>query len=464
MYRIIIKSLIIALFVFIIGLPLVLMTLGLTENGSLSYEQTFTLEAPTVERVLSGEFRDSFENWLSHSYPFRRDVLLAYNQLEYAVEAFGSGGFADVADVPAEDTGAVTDVLQSEAVTTEEIPEETPYLDTNPMYADVNRKRYERVLTELSGYKGTNTVIIGKSGYLYENGYINEYYGYSKMYREVTRERIIEQVERFEYIQDELAKRGIAFIFVITPSKASQYSEAIPDWYKKQNVAPDDYVRPYTYLVEELKNSTVNYIDSASLYVEAGLQETFPKTGTHWNKLASFETMKAILRSYVEQTGEDIILLDAAKVIATKDPPGYGNPEKDIYGAVYSAIPSSINIVDDEYYQPDVYVLNPDEQNKINVFLQGGSFAHDFTYYFEHYGIASRITRVYYNQLKMTDNQWRNTLKRTDYIVMECNEQFVRSLGGNAPYWAADKAGYDIGYDIIQSLYDYLKAHEGDMQ
>ena len=145
--------------------------------------------------------------------------------------------------------------------------------------------------------------------------------------------------------------------------------------------------------------------------------------------------MKAILRSYVRtDPARTSYFSDAGESIATKDPPGYANPEKDIYGAVYSAIPSSINIVDDEYYQPDVYVLNPDEQNKINVFLQGGSFAHDFTYYFEHYGIASRITRVYYNQLKMTDNQWRNTLKRTDYIVMECNEQFVRLAGRR--YWA----------------------------
>ena len=113
------------------------------------------------------------------------------------------------------------------------------------------------------------------------------------------------------------------------------------------------------------------------------------------------------------------------------------------------------------YYQPDIYVVDPDEDNQIEVFLQGGSFAHDINYYFDHYFISSGITRVYYNQTKMTDGLWRRVLKSADYIVMECNEQFVRSLGGDAPVWSNDKKGYDIGYDIIQSLYDYLKAQEG---
>ena len=207
------------------------------------------------------------------SWPLRSTLILAYNQFVYDLENIGAApdlGGVDVLD----NTPAETDD------TTEEVPQGPEILEFNPLYAEINRLRMEQEMIEPTGYKGTDQVIIGKSGYLYENGYINEYLGYSKMYREVTRETIDDQVRKLEYIQEKLAERGTAFVLLITPSKASQYPDAIPDWYKAANTAPEDYVRPYTMLIERLADSTVSYVDCASLYKEIGLQDTFPKTAS----------------------------------------------------------------------------------------------------------------------------------------------------------------------------------------
>ena len=385
--------------------------------------------------------------------PLRSDIMFIYNRITGTeIQPY---------------TASETEVPRTEQPETE--PEEPVIIwdDSNPMYAEINRLRAVREMVEPTGFRGAPTVIIGKSGYLYENGYINEYLGYSEMYREVTRERVEQQVEMLEYIAKRLAEEGHAFVFVLTPSKASQYPDAIPDWYKDQNDTPDGYIRPYNYLIEALADSEVPYIDSASLYAEIGLQETFPKTGTHWNKPAAYETSREILAEYERQTGIEIRRLAADKLVSAETPPGYGNPEQDILGFVISGIKRSELILDDLYYWPDVYVENDDCKNRISILLQGGSFAHDFSTYYSAYGVASRITRLYYNGFP-NDNlnairnpsRWQALLKNIDYVIFECNEQFVRSLGGNSPDWSRDKPGYEIGPDCYESLYNYLKSIE----
>lgn len=467
-FRTVLHILTMAVFLFILFLPAVLMLFGAASDGSLSYESKVALEAPSPDTYFSGSFQDGFEDWLSRSYPFRIDVILIYNQLKYDIENIGAlslpaADTAPPAGTDAAGTGAETDVPAE----TEPDDRHIVLDDSNPLYAEINRIRIEEEMIEPTGFKGSPTVIVGKSGYLYENGYINEYLGYSDMYREVTEDRMKKQVEMLEYIANRLRDDGKAFVFVLTPSKASQYPDAIPDWYKKQNKTPDDYVRPYDLLLKYLADSEVPYIDSAALYKEVGLQNTFPKTGTHWNKPAAYETMRAIIAEYEKQSGTEIKRLAADRILSSKNPPGFGNPEQDIYGIVYNAVGRSESIVDDRYWWPDVYVENPDCKTKIKILLQGGSFAHDFTHYFSAFKIASKITRMYYNSFPneklnaiKDPSRWERLLDGIDYVIFECNEQFVRSMGGNAPYWAADKRGYEIGPDCYMSLYYYLQSTE----
>ncbi len=450
------------IFVFLVFLPITLLAATGRTSSPLSFESAAQMPEATWKNYLDGKLTGGFQDWFSKSWPLRSTLVLAYNQFVYDVENLGASDVFEDVEEPVDTTPAET---SGSGETQEPQPQEGPeILEFNPMYAEINRLRMEQEMIEPTGYKGTDQVIIGKSGYLYENGYINEYLGYSRMYRQVTRETIDEQVRMLEYIQEKLAERGTAFVLVFTPSKASQYPDAIPDWYKAANSAPENYVRPYTMMIERLKESTVNYVDSATVYREVGLQDTFPKTGIHWNKLAAFETMKAIIASFEKQTGRTIRHLAADTVKKSKNPPGFGNPEQDIFGLVYSSRPNAKKIVDDYYYWPDVYVENEGAE-RINIFIQGGSFTHDFNTYFPMFKISRKLRSVYYNNDPKlfasdatVDKQWNNYLSNTDLVIFECNEQFVRGFGGNAPRWAqADKIGYDIGPRIYESLYNYLQ-------
>jgi len=466
--KLISDAVIFAVFIFIIFMPVILLAVTGQASSPLSYESEAVFPEVSLDSYLEGTLTSGIQDWISKSWPLRSTLVLAYNQMIYDIDTFGATASPPKVTVLDSETEETTTIEAAVTEITE--PQPAPYSDFNPLYAEVNRIQYEEELIESDGYRGTAQVVIGKSGVLYENGYINEYFGYSKMYREVEESTINDQVEKLEYIQAQLKKRGIAFVLVFSPSKGADYADAVPEWYKAMYVEYSDYVRPYTMMINRLENSTVNYINSSALYKEVGLDVTFPKTGIHWNKLASFETVKAMIASYEEQTGETIRHITADKLIHSKNPPGYGNPEQDIFGLVYSTMPNADKIVDTNYYWPDIYVENDDCTNKINVFIQGGSFTGDFTTYLPMFGITDRIRSVYYNQdnelygrdTDKIDARWDRHLRDCDYVIFECNEQFVRGFGGNAPQWAhADVTGYPIGHRVYESLYEYLLRNEG---
>ena len=104
--------------------------------------------------------------------------------------------------------------------------------------------RREEPPAEPGGYRGTDQVVIGGNGYLYENGYINEYLGFSKKYSETTDADLLERAVSLKAVQDALAARGIAFCVVFTPSKAASLPQYIPEWYTARYAAAPDYIRP----------------------------------------------------------------------------------------------------------------------------------------------------------------------------------------------------------------------------
>ena len=459
---------IILLFMALILTPAVLLITTGEDKTVLDGEKQHTAPAFALSDFLSAQFQNDFELWFSTKYPLRGNFVTAYRQLQFDSDNIGFNvSMLFVPSVKDEETAAET-TAPAETVEGEETAAPEPaYSDFNPLYAHINKMLYERTAKELSGYKGTDQVVIGKSGYCYENGYINELYGYSPKYRDCTDEYLKERADKLDFIQEELARRGIAFTVIITPSKASEYEQYIPDWYKAQNTEPDGYVRPVTRLLTMLDERNVNVIDCASYYDEIGLDETFPLTGIHWNKPAAYEATRALMTSYEEQTGTTVRNILAAKINRGRTPPGFGNGETDIFNIAYSGLSTASAITDDVYYWPEITVEN-EEADKINILIQGGSFCWDFNYYMETYGLTRRLHRFYYNgwsgnpsgdPFQRGDDAWETALKSIDYVVFECNEQFVCMMGTNAPRWgAADKEplGYN-GNDVYESLYNYLK-------
>lgn len=324
------------------------------------------------------------------------------------------------------------------------------FVSDRPCYA-----MNEEVLVDPYGYKGTDTVIVGKNGCLFINAYINEYFGLTQQYRLCTDEQLLERVKVLREMQDILLRRNKAMVVVITPSKVSFMKDYVPDWYLKQYSIQSAYIRPYYRFKKFLKDQGVNFLDSQDIFREAGLQNVFPKTSIHWNKLASFEVFKKIIAEYERQSGQTIPHVLANDVLVSKAPPGFGNDEMDIYDLAYSAVDKTGSIVDELYYSPDVFLEVTPDAVRPNVLLQGGSFRDDFVYYFTKYEVGSVFCNYNYNYIDKSDDL-RAEFEKADFIVLEINEQFVHNMGGLIPSFAQDHLVRENNHNIIDLMYNSL--------
>ena len=313
-------------------------------------------------------------------------------------------------------------------------------------------------LIEPDGFLGTDAVIVGKDGYLYEPWYINEYLGYDYAYVYTDDEELTRRVMILKFIQEELEKRGIAFCVAISASKASSMPQFIPEFYTDARYTlDDDYVRPYVRFVKMLGEKGIYHIDSQSLFRSIGLTNTFPKTGTHWNKLASFEATKAVMAEIDRQTGRNIEKLVFDEIAAKNTPAPFYPNEQDIFNIGYSGNRQEMRyaITDDFYYWPEVYLEHDGNGDRLgHTIIQGGSFSHDFVYYFRDKKIATSVTAYYYNNDGKVDVDWAKEIGRAEFVLFEVNEQHVYNMGGGVPG--------DSSTNIIDSLYFWLAGNPVD--
>jgi len=438
-----------ALFACIIAAPMILLFIIGEAKHDLEGETDHAFPAFNIGEFFNGTYQINFENWFSTKYPLRPEIVEIYGIIDAGKDSINLNFLRDFTPI----------LIDREEISVTELLTEEEIIIIEPRFPEYNLPKEE--LRDPDGYRGTDHVIIGKNGALYENGYINEYLGYAPKYVNVTDEDIISRVETLKYIQDALAKRGVAFCVAITPSKASAMPDHIPDWYiAMHRPISNDYVRPYLRFLNFLEEHGVYHVDSSSLYKSLGLTNTFPKTGIHWNKFAAFETSVAIIDEYERQTGNQIKRLAADEIRFGRNPPGFGNPENDIFGIVYAGRSREREnaVVDERYYWHDAYTARASNPNIPHMIIQGGSFMWDFFHYFQAFNIASEITGFYYNNNGHVNINWEYEIGRTSFVLLEVNEQFVYNMGGVSPTWGEDDIRIlPLGENIIDSLYEYLR-------
>lgn len=471
-FRKVCNAIVVVLFMAMLFMPLLLLFTTGEDKVVMEGEKQYTRPAFTVSEFATSEFQNAFESWFSTKYPMRSSFVSSYRQLQYDTSNIGF----DISSVFLVSATTDEEALKAEgteqaAADGEAVGAETGYSVENPMYADINKRLYERKAVESASYKGTEQVVVGKSGYLYENGYINEYYGYSQKYRDCSDEYLQERVEKLAYIQERLSKMGKAFALIITPSKAAEYERFIPEWYKAQNVPPEDYERPVERLIPLLDEAGITYLRCSDYYKEIGLDETFPLTGIHWNKIAAFEASRKMIDIYEELRGVTTRNITSRKIIQRSTISGFGSNDADIFGIAYSGVDSKDAIRDDLYYWPEIEIEDYEVEDTFSLFLQGGSFSWDLKYYYEKYGLINKLSQFDYNNwqggsdtdpFRIGDEGWKQALMGVDYVILECNEQYVCMMGTNPPRWgAADKKPLETAEkDVYESLYNYLKSTE----
>lgn len=137
----------------------------------------------------------------------------------------------------------------------------------------------------------SNTLVIGKHHQLFQFSYINAYCNEQAFSHSAQ----VAWVKKIKEISNFFEKKGIIFLYLITPSKAEYMPSAIPKRFHCKNVGISQRLLD---LETILKAYHVRYVNGATMMVDATKKyktSMFPKGGTHWNDLgASIAANKVI--------------------------------------------------------------------------------------------------------------------------------------------------------------------------
>lgn len=278
-------------------------------------------------------------------------------------------------------------------------------------------------------------LVVGKSNALFEKLYIDSYAG-----RWFVPDKVLERSARkLEDLQNGLKERGIGFLLLITPSKASIYPELIPDAYRE----PDfDYEKASNYhrFIPMLNRHRINVLDGhATLEQMKSAQATplFAKGGTHWTENTACIVSKQMFAQLQEITGkpQPSVQCDPTEIRPIPDP-----FDRDLADLSNVLDPSPF------YEQLPYPVAAPgfaaqSGQSRPKMLFIGGSFLWSVFHYLDEQQTYETRDMFYYfsrrfhypgdhvEPINKGKLDWENDVFRNDIIVLEVNESSIHQLG-----------------------------------
>jgi hypothetical protein len=143
---------------------------------------------------------------------------------------------------------------------------------------------------------------------LYERNYLEEYLGINFK----GRDGILKEIQRAKYVQDTLKKKGIDFIIVFAPGKASYFPDDFPAPYSRMKKNISNY-ECYT---RTCKSLGVNFLDLNSYFVSLKPTSKYPlmsAPGVHWTYYGMTVAMDTLIRTF-----EIMRNIDMPEMLTTK--------------------------------------------------------------------------------------------------------------------------------------------------
>jgi len=282
-------------------------------------------------------------------------------------------------------------------------------------------------------------VIVGKDNYLYQNSYISSYNRLDIIPEEV----IEEKVRKIKALQDFMKKRNRSLLLCITPSKATIYSEYIPDRFiaeKRLNIKSN-----YDRLVPLLDKYGVIYADGRRLFLKLKKDKwpLFPKSGTHWNYYGAFMYLSAVNEKLKTLSGKKLPDLHL-RGVRTSDKPeifiGLQTADDDIANVMNVFFPSFSY---GNYVYPDI-PRTEKNSNRPDILIVGGSFNWQLIDIMFRYDLYSKMDFFYYfsrhhtlptsfidnsNIIDKNSIKWKKDILSKDIILIEVNEENIFKMG-----------------------------------
>ena len=288
-----------------------------------------------------------------------------------------------------------------------------------------------------------NGTIVCKENVLITEGDIKSFLGYDF----AGKSKIDAMLDKAEFISDTLQKKGILFVFMIAPSKASVYKDQIPAKYfsiYKSNMTN------YDYFMRGIKKRNLKVFDTKNIILEDKRYieyPVFPKNGVHW----SGNTVAKISDTLVDFLNDELLLevpsiqLEIGELTIVD----YRFTDYDIGEAMNLLW----NVSDDILHYPLMSFVNVKEK-KPNLLGVGDSFIQSFYGFYPVLDsvFSSNSNLWYYNKtlgwplylttyhIKTQELDLEIELEKRDMVLLEMTEENLKMTG----------------YGFIEDLYDHF--------
>lgn len=309
-----------------------------------------------------------------------------------------------------------------------------------PVWVKTDNQINFSLFREIPSTANPQQIILGKDNWIYEKDYVDNFLGLDA----APRSRLEKFAADLGSLQDELRRRKIVMLLVISPSKATYSPEYLPDWVKLQR----DVLRRhdpqqesnYDVLRPMLEQQGVHCVDAVERFrrekeeqQEAGREyRLFTRGGTHWSHYGAGLIAAEMLRRLEELTGRDLLQLECPKVTVDCKTTGTDND----LGAVLNLWTPWVT----EGPTPHPHLVATRGDWRPDVLWVGNSFSDALTGLMDAYRVYRRRDTLFLFLRKTTYPEgesypvdrarfdWQQELLTRDVVIVEINEAQLYEL------------------------------------
>lgn len=283
---------------------------------------------------------------------------------------------------------------------------------------------------EISATAGS-PVVLGKQNTLFEKSYIDAYNNANRLDDEPLRGL----AARLARLQALLAERRMAFLVVISPSKARILKERLPDRFVDEVAAaqPTNYDR----LVKFLAEAGVNTLDGPRMFEELKGSAPYPlfaRGGTHWSYYGSCLVSQQIVLALERQLGGNLRHINCSKVVESPVPKLM---DRDLTELVNLWRPEPMREL---LGYPKRGKLVSKGEDKPRLLFVGSSFLWTILHYFDKFKAYTERDMFYYYstnyrhtgekiKLDRAAIDWPAQIFVKNAVILESNEAAVEGIG-----------------------------------
>ena len=242
----------------------------------------------------------------------------------------------------------------------------------HPWFMRLNNQLYFSVFDRARA----NLVVIGKNNFLHDAAFIKAYTGEDCAGYKYH----LNWMQKFQYVQNALAKKGITLLFVMLPGKTSYYPETLPEKYANIPRRTTNNML-LAQIGDSLGTNCVNLVPWLLSLKHISPYPLFPPYGIHWSEYGMLLGMDSVGK-YIEQKRR--IDLPDVSINHMYWTDSLKNPDMDIA--------AGMNLLFDlpkvKMAYPD-YTMNTDGKTQLNALAVGDS------YYWNFFG-SSAIERAFF--------------------------------------------------------------------